>query len=90
MNEDQISQEKDFRNLINQMTVFSDTRDKMIAEIDDILDRLKRNRHPSVEPKQIASEEQPDIVTQLRTLIIKMDLANEKLKAISNRINELA
>jgi DNA repair ATPase RecN len=94
MNEEAGNSEKDFRSLISQMAIFSDTRDKMIDEIDDILDRLKRNRRPSVSDavKQAQGKdlEQPDVVTQIRTLIHKMDVANERLQAISNRINELA
>jgi hypothetical protein len=92
MHEEEPSTEKDFRSLINQMTVFSETRDKEISEIDDILDRLKRNRRPSAELKQAVNptSEEFDVVTQIRTLIHKMDVANERLQAISNRINELA
>jgi hypothetical protein len=91
MHDEVPTQVKDFESLINQMTNLSETRDKQISEIDDILDRLKRNKRPSSEPKQGVSpvSDQPDVITRIRTLIDRMDYANEKLQAISNRINEL-
>lgn len=91
MNEDQLSQEKDFRSLISQFINFGESRDKQINEIDDILDRIKANRRPSVEEKQssLAAKEPDDVITQLRGVIRKMNLANEKLGAIICRLNEL-
>lgn len=91
MNEEQCNQEKDFISLISQFNNFSETRDKMIYEIDEILDRIKQNRRPNAEAKDsaIVKESVPVVITQLRDLIRKVDLSNEKLGLIVRRLNEL-
>ena len=94
MNETLTNQEKDFRNLIGQFINHSEIRDKMIYEIDEILDRIKRNRRPIVEAKTDTSPDRPerpdeDVITQLGDIVRRMDLANEKTGAIIQRLNEL-
>jgi hypothetical protein len=92
MNEDQPQAEKDFRSLIEQFNGHSETRDKIIREIDDILDRIKQNRRPSAELKQPSAplvNDPPVVVLQFRELIRKVDLSNERLAAIISRLNEL-
>jgi hypothetical protein len=90
--EDQVQQEKDFRSLILQFTSLSEIRDKMIYELDDILDRIKENRRPSAEAKLPSApmvKDPPVVVIQLRDLIHGVDTSNEKIRAIINRLNEL-
>jgi hypothetical protein len=90
MNEEQSSQEKDFRILLGQMTNHSETRDKMISEIDEIIDRIKMNRQPTALEKGPALTKDPvDVVSQFRNVIRGMDLANERIGMIIRRLNEL-
>jgi hypothetical protein len=91
MNEDQAMQEKDFRSILNSFQQFGEQRDKLICEIDDIIDRIDQNRTPQVQPKSDL-ENNPTVVVipKLRQTVREMDLANERLKAISNRLNKLA
>jgi len=67
-------------------------RDKLICEIDDIIDRIDQNRTPQVETRSDLAEitKNATVVPALRQRAREMDLANEKLKAISNRLNKLA
>lgn len=93
MNELQGSQEKDFRNILSQLHEYGESRDKLICEIDNIIDRISQNRKPQVEDNvEVTGElKSPQVVIPtLQQRIREMDLANEKLKAISNRLNELA
>lgn len=90
MNDEQVLQEKDFRNLLAQITNHSETRDKMISEIDEIIDRIKLNRRPIVQEKgSEPSKESTDVISQIRALIHKMDSANERTRMIINRLDEL-
>lgn len=90
MNAEQVNQEKDFRSLISQLTNLSETRDKMISEIDEIIDRIKQNRQPAAPAKEMASAKDPvDVVSQFRNVIRGMDLANERISMIIRRLNEL-
>ena len=90
MNDEQANQEKDFRSLLGQMTNHSETRDKMISEIDEIIDRIKMNRQPSATEKGNALTKDPvDVVGQFRNVIRGMDLANERIAMIIRRLNEL-
>jgi hypothetical protein len=87
-------QEKDFRSILNSFQQLGEQRDKLISEIDEIIDRIHQNRKPMVEPSTedglLAKPSVPVVVPVLRQRVREMDLANEKLKAISNRLNELA
>ena len=91
MNEAKSLQEKDFYSLISQLINLSEIRDKNIFEINDIIDRIKKNRNPSVEEKEEAliGEGSPDVISQFRTLIQRMMLANNQLQMVINRLNEL-
>jgi hypothetical protein len=92
MNEDQAMQEKDFRSLLNSFRQLGESRDKLITEIDEIIDRIHQNREPMVQPKEDAIDSPKDnvVIPTLRQRAREMDLANERLKAISNRLNKLA
>jgi hypothetical protein len=92
MNADQPMTEKEFRSILGRLQNYEDERIKLINEIDSILDRLCRNRKPTDELKSNLSSptDQDDAVIpmlQLRLRVIDVD--NGKLKAISNRLNEL-
>lgn len=91
MNEEQPSQEKDFHSLISQMANYSEVRDKMLCEIDEIIDRFKNNRVPTaIEKDALAPDKNPiDVVSRFRNLIRGMDLANERIAMIIRRLNEL-
>ena len=94
MNEEQANQEKEFRSILNALLVYGESRDKLISEIDEIIDRIAENRKPSA---TLIQKEAPDmaktpaqvVIPTLRQRVREMDLANERLKAISNRLNEL-
>ena len=87
---DEPTQEKDFISLIAQFNMLSETRDKLICEIDDILDRIKQNRRGKDQPKSASVNQNPPVVImQLRELIQKVDLSNENLALIIRRLNEL-
>jgi hypothetical protein len=92
MHEEEAAQEKDFRSILNSFLEYGETRDKLICEIDDIIDRIDQNRSPQVETKSDLAETPKNsvVVPTLRQRAREMDLANEKLKAISNRLNKLA
>ena len=86
-------QEKDFRSILNSFQQLGEQRDKLISEIDSIIDRIHENRELSVEPSSRelnASTPAATVIPTLRARAREMDLANEKLKAISNRLNKLA
>jgi len=94
MHENQPDQEKEFNSILNRLQNLEDERDKLLSEIDDILDRLYQNRKPMVQPEpdsQMLATTPPasGVIPTLRTRIKEMDFANERLKAISNRLNEL-
>ena len=92
MNEE-ANQEKDFGLILSQLHEYSDSRDKLICEIDDIIDRISENRSPQVENKSELTDVKESplvIIPTLRQRVREMDLANERLKAISNRLNKLA
>jgi len=91
MNEE-VSQEKDFRLILSQLHECGAVRDKIICEIDDIIDRISENRKSNIENKSelTSVKESPLVVIPtLRQRVRDMDLSNEKLRAISNRLNEL-
>jgi hypothetical protein len=85
-------QEKDFRSILNSFLQLGETRDKLICEIDDIIDRIDQNRTPQVESKSDLPETPKNsvVVPTLRQRVREMDSANERLKSISNRLNKLA
>jgi hypothetical protein len=90
MNDEQANQGKDFRSLLGQMTNHSETRDKMISEIDEIIDRIKMNRAPSVTEKGNAlTKDSVEVVSQFRNVVRGMDLANERIAMIIRRLSEL-
>ena len=91
MHEEEPTKEKDFISLISQFGCFSETRDKMIYEIDDIIDRIKQNRRDNAQLKEapLVKENPPVVITQLRDLIRGVDLSNEKLGLIIRRLNDL-
>jgi hypothetical protein len=94
MNADQPMTEKEFNSILNRLQNLEDERDKLIDEIDNILDRLYQNRKPTVQPKPdsqmlATTPSASGVIPTLRTRIKEMDFANERLKAISNRLNEL-
>jgi DNA repair ATPase RecN len=92
MNKEQPSQEKEFRTILDRLHQFGDERNKLISEIDNIIDRISENRKPQVEPKSELTEisKSPEVVIPiLRQKLREIDLDNERLKAISNRLNEL-
>jgi len=94
MNEDSPMAEKDFRSILNSFRQFGENRDKLISEIDDILDRIVQNRVPMVEPSSRdanpLTNSNPVVIPTLQQFAREMDLSNEKLMAISNRLNKLA
>ena len=87
-------QEKDFRSILNSFQQLGEQRDKLISEIDSIIDRIHENREPLCEPYAnkdlVGSTPAATVIPTLRARAREMDLANEKLKAISNRLNKLA
>jgi len=92
MHEDETNQEKEFKSILNRLLQFKEERDKLICEIDDIIDRISENRKPQVENKaELTSikEEPPVVIPILQQRVREIDLANERLRAISNRLNEL-
>ena len=92
MNEDQPTQEKDFRGIIASMINLGETRDKFINEIDDILDRIKQNRQPreAKEPSVSSKLAGTDVfVNNMLAKILEMDIANERLQHIVIRLSEL-
>ena len=94
MHEEEPLQEKDFRTILNSFKQFGESRDKLISDIDDIIDRISQNRDPICEPSNRESNPltgaNPVVIPTLQQRAREMDLANEKLKAISNRLNKLA
>jgi uncharacterized coiled-coil protein SlyX len=89
---DSPSQEKDLRGIMAQLINHRDVRDKLICEIDDIIDRIKQNRKPLCEPKEsnnCATTPVEVFVNSLRERVREVDLSNEKLQLIVNRLNEL-
>ena len=92
MHENQPDQEKVFNSIMQDIIRFEESRDKLIFEIDSIIDRIIQNRPlqptsaPMVQDKVAGVS---PFATDLRQRVRNMDLANEKLKAISNRLNEL-
>ena len=93
MNEVKSLQEKELNSILNTILNLSETRDKLIYEIDDIIDRIAQNREPSCEPAKTGAKDlvnnPPVFISVLRDRVTEMDLANEKLRAISNRLNKL-
>ena len=86
-------QEKDFRSILNSFQQLGEQRDKLISEIDSIIDRIHENREPlwnRANKELNGSTPAATVIPTLRTRAREMDLANEKLKAISNRLNKLA
>ena len=91
MNENE-GQKKDFISIENDFIRLGEQRDKLICELDEIIDGIKQNRKPQVEVKRDSSLPTPpsdDVISRLRDRISEMDRSNEKLKLISNRLNEL-
>lgn len=93
MDEETPSQEKDFRSILKSFQQFGESQDKLINEIDDIIDRIAQNRAPTCEPSNRENSPltgtNPVVIPTLQQRLREMDLANEKLKAISDRLNKL-
>jgi hypothetical protein len=91
---DEPMQEKDFRSILNSFRQLGETRNKIISEIDDIIDRISQNRAPMCEPSNreatALTGSVPVVIPTLQQFVREMDLSNEKLMAISNRLNKLA
>ena len=92
MHENQPDQEKVFYSIMQDIIRFEESRDKLIFEIDSIIDRIIQNRPPQPTSAPMVQDKVAGVspfATDLRQRVRNMDLANEKLKAISNRLNEL-
>ncbi len=93
MNEE-VMQEKEFRSILNSFRQLGESRNKLIDEIDEIIDRIAQNREPTCEPSNRESTNPtngtPVVIPTLQQFAREMDLSNEKLKNISNRLNKLA
>ena len=94
MHENEAKQEKDFRIIMSSMLQLGEERDKLIYEIDSVIDRIKLNRL-----SQISDSENPNtfarvpedaaVIPTLKNRCSDMDKANEKLRLIVNRLTEL-
>jgi len=92
MHENQPDQEKVFNSIMQDIIRFEESRDKLIFEIDSIIDRIIQNRPPQPTSAPMVQDKVAGVspfATDLKQRVRNMDLANEKLKAISNRLNEL-
>ena len=92
MHENQPDQEKVFNSIMQDIIRFEESRDKLIFEIDSIIDRIIQNRPPQPTSAPTVQDKVAGVspfATDLKQRVRNMDLANEKLKAISNRLNEL-
>jgi hypothetical protein len=94
MNEEKSLQEKDFRSILNSLQQLGESRDKLSSAIDGIIDRIAENREPICEPSNRESSaltgSNPVVIPTLQQRVREIDLVNERLKAISNRLNKLA
>ena len=91
MNENQPQQEKDFNRLMENLNRFTESRDKIITEIENIIDRMKPETRDG--NKMCSS---PDgnikingIIYDLNKKVSDIDLSNERLATIAKRLNEL-
>jgi hypothetical protein len=88
-----VNQETDFRCILNTFLQLGDQRDKLIVELDEIIDRIKQNRRPLAgEAKRDANTGQKipdDVISTLKERLGEMDVANERLNFICVRLNEL-
>ena len=93
MKEDEATQEKDFRSIMSSMLQLGEERDKLIYEIDSVIDRITPNRSDVLKSEakdgRTLVQEVDIVIPALRNRCSDMEKANEKLKLIVNRLTEL-
>jgi predicted RND superfamily exporter protein len=91
MNENQSSQEKEFSRLMDNFSRFAETRDKLITEIENIIDRVKSAGMDTLKKACDSPEAKTPqgIIYDLHKKVAEIDLSNERLSFIVRRLNEL-
>ena len=85
------TQQKELVALLERMTQLGESRDKLIYEIDEILDRLKGDRKENKLSAEKCEGTHVDssFVSMLSRHIDMIDLSNERLDNIRRRLNDL-
>lgn len=94
MNENQGNQEKTLHSAMYEFNRLNEGRTMLLNEIEEIIDRIIANRQPSAQPTEAKSNSPLVKTTEsfVNLLCIRIKEANwdnERLKVISNRLNEL-
>ena len=83
---------KDLNLIMEDLGRFRESRSKLITAINDVLDRLKQNRKgkpPEQKDACLITPGVPVFVNDLREHLRSIDLDNEELSLILQRLNEL-
>lgn len=73
--------------LLGKLNGLSDTRNKLITQIEDLIDRIRNNRTSTEAIK--GTEPDESIIGRLSFKLQEMDLSNERLDVIVRRLSEL-